>query len=123
MILLILIVMSLLILTKLADVVSTLQKIGHYSQEANPLTRKLMEKFGSKGAIWMVFGVSLGIIAGTTYFALQGLYFFRYVYVVYGVLVSLVQAAAAVANWTGRPNAVTRAVMRVYAGFRRFVSG
>ena len=32
-------------------------------------------------AIWMVFGVSLGIIAVTTFLALQGLYFFRYVYV------------------------------------------
>jgi len=122
-ILLILIVMFLLIMTKLADVVSTLQKMGHYSQEANPLTRKLMEKFGSKGAIWMVFGVSLGIIAVTTFFALQGLNFFRYVYVVFGVFVSLVQAVAAVANWTGRANGITRAVMCVYGGFRRWDVG
>jgi len=52
---LVFIIASLIIITKLLDVMSTLYRIHHSSQETNPIAGRLMEKYGVKRVSWAVF--------------------------------------------------------------------
>ena len=54
-------VISLLIITKLMDVLSTMIRIKHPQIETNPLARRMMNKIGIKTTAWIVFAI-VGII-------------------------------------------------------------
>lgn len=122
----------LLLATKLLDVVSTLKRIRNVDDETNPLAHSLMRRFGVRGGVAVVMGVYLAICALSYVLLLvplakwrelvemgeaSGYYFFAY-HVTMGMsllLVSLVQAAVAHHNWSGRSNRITRIVARLHA--------
>ena len=60
--LLVYLVISLLIITKLMDVLSTIIRIKHPQIETNPLARKLMTKIGIKMTAWIVFSIVVIIV-------------------------------------------------------------
>jgi len=109
-----------LILTKLADVVSTLQHIRGATHESNRIARHIMQRIGIAPTVWLIFGVSIGIIALATYFALESHWLMQLTFVVVGTLVALVQAAVAHANTTQRENHIVSLVRRIlYAWYGR----
>jgi hypothetical protein len=128
--LLILTVAAGLATTKLLDCWSTARKIERAAQEANPITRWMMARAGPQQTIWLVFALALGIIAVSTWWVLDFVAdteghpaWLRWAvgggFVIYGVFVSLVQAAVAHANHTGRHNPLTDRILSVYARLKR----
>jgi len=101
------IVIGLLVITKFMDTYTTMRRIQGISHETNPVARKLMGRLGVKPAIWAIFGLAVVIIGLAGWLVLNLGVFFQVVFIVVGLLVVVVQAAAAQANWTGRQNAVT----------------
>lgn len=101
------IVIGLLVITKFMDAYTTMRRIQGISHETNPVARKLMGRLGVKPAIWAIFGLAVVIIGLAGWLVLNLGVFFQVVFIVVGLLVVVVQAAAAQANWTGRQNAVT----------------
>lgn len=116
-----LVVTILLILTKLLDVLSTLKRIRHYSNETNPFARKMMLHWGPRATVWIVFAIALLIIcvAGGMAFLLRPV--FQIIYLFFGSAISGVQFAVAAANWTGRDNFVTSQVRKVYGMLHRLM--
>ena len=101
------IVIGLLVITKFMDTYTTMRRIQGISHETNPVARKLMGRLGVKPAIWAIFGLAMVIISLAGWLALNLGAIFQVVFIVVGLFVVVVQAAAAQANWTGRQNAVT----------------
>lgn len=101
-------VLGLLILSKLADVLSTLGRIRHADEETNPMARALMRRVGLSGAAWLVFALAILIIGVTARAAIAGDLGMKILFIVAGTGISVVQAAVAHTNWTGRDNFITR---------------
>ncbi|WP_163931453.1 hypothetical protein [Paraferrimonas sp. SM1919] len=100
-----------LVLTKLADCISTQLKIKSIGHETNPIARILMARFGIKGAIWLVFVISLLIIVISAYLVLEAESMLLSAgYITVGLFVSTVQAAVAHQNFTGSNNMITRRI-------------
>lgn len=116
-----LVIFLLLVLTKLADVISTLRRLRHPSAEANPFAQKMMYRPGPRTAIWLVFALALIIIGVATTISYLGGAFFQVVFIFAGIVISLIQFAVALANWTGKESGITRVVRKVYAGLMRVV--
>lgn len=121
MLIIMLVVALLLVLTKLADVISTLRRLCHPSAEANPFAQKMMYRLGPRPAIWLVFALALIIIGVATTITYLGGTFFQVVFILAGIMISIIQLAVAVANWTAKENGITRVVRKVYAGLMRMV--
>lgn len=109
----ILITAGCLIITKLADVISTLRHIRGTHHESNPFARRIMQRIGITPAVWMVFGLSLIIIGVTTYVALASHWLIQIAFIMLGVFVSYVQAAVAHSNATQRDNTITRTIRQM----------
>jgi hypothetical protein len=106
----ILITAGCLIITKLADVISTLRHIRGTQHESNPFARRIMQRIGITPAVWLVFGLSLIIIGVATYVALASHWLIQIAFIILGVFVSCVQAAVAHTNATQRDNTITRTI-------------
>jgi hypothetical protein len=118
---LLIIVAILLVSTKLMDVISTLKRITPTNPELNPLARWLMSKVGVRPAIWLVFALVVIIIGVATWIAFDVDGLFQIVFIVGGTVVSIVQAAVAYANWTQRPNFITRKVLTWFDVLSRLI--
>lgn len=116
-------VISLLIITKLMDVLSTIIRIEHPQIETNPLARKMMTKIGIKTTAWIVFGIVVLVVLLMGRIALEGEDFFQIFFLVFGLVLSGIQFAVAHNNWTRRTNFITRLVLmyhrKIYSMFRR----
>lgn len=110
-----------LVVTKLMDVLSTLKRISPTNPELNPLARWLMNKVGMRPAIWLVFTLVVIIIGVATWIAFDVDGLFQIVFIVGGMLVSIIQAAVAYANWTQRPNFITRKVLTWFDVLSRLI--
>lgn len=106
---------ALLIITKLADVLTTLRFIrrGGISLERNRMVNKLMLKYGFQKTIWAIFAVVVlfvGIAIIEVY--LNNTYWTKLVFIIIGIFVSIVQLSVAYYNLTGKFNCVVKIVSR-----------
>ena len=115
------IVAALLVLTKLCDVVSTLQRLEHPQGETNPLARQTMLRFGRTKAVWIVFVLALIIIGLAGRAAGNGGNILQALFIVAGVAISIVQGSVAHCNWTGRDNAITMRVRILHPFLSRII--
>jgi len=113
---LVLFIASLLILTKFLDVMSTLYRIHHASQETNPIAGRWMAKYGVKRVSWGVFVVVVVIVILSSFIVWISPFktLALTIFILLGLFVSIVQSAVAYANYKGRNNLVTRIVRRVH---------
>ena len=111
----------LLVLTKLADVISTLRRLRHTSAEANPFAQKMMYRLGPRTVIWLIFALTMIIIGVETTIAYLGGTFFQVVFIFAGIVISVIQFAVAMVNWTWKENGITGVVRKVYADLMRVV--
>lgn len=114
-------VIALLVVTKLCDVASTAQKIGHSSAETNPIARRMMMRVGTTRAIWIVFVLALIIIGIAGAAAVAGGNLMKSLFVVVGVSISIIQGAVAHCNWSGHDNAITKRVRVMHEGLLTFI--
>jgi hypothetical protein len=121
--LLVYLAISLLIITKLMDVLSTIVRIKHPQIETNPLARKLMTKIGIKMTAWIVFLIVVIIVLIMGEIALTSEPSYQIFFLTFGLVVSIIQFAVALSNWTRRPNFITRLVLiyhrKINSVFRR----
>lgn len=116
-------VIALLVLTKLCDVISTLQRINHPHGETNPIARKTMLCFGTAKAVWIVFVLALIIIGISGWAAINGGKIMQALFIVAGVVISIIQGSVAYCNWTRRDNVITRQVRILHSGLSRIIPG
>lgn len=109
--LLVYLVISLLIITKLMDVLSTIIRIKHPQIETNPLARNLMTKIGINITAWIVFGIVVLVVLLVGRIALRGEVFFQIFFLAFGFVLSVIQLPVALNNWTRRPNFISRMVL------------
>jgi len=116
-------VVALLVLTKLCDVASTLQKLEHPHGETNPIARKTMLRIGTIKAAWAFLALALIIISLAGWAAINGGNTIQVLFIVAGVAISIVQVSAAHCNWTGRDNVITRQVRILHSFLFRIIPG
>ena len=104
----------LVIITKLLDVLSTIKRIRHYSGESNPIASRLMRKFGIRITSWFIFGVVLTIMIYTMWASFDTPPGFQLTFVFLCLIISAIQGAVAISNWSGTPNAVTKKVVLIH---------
>jgi len=114
-------VIALLVVTKLCDVASTAQRIGHSGAETNPIARRMMIRVGTGRAIWIVFILALIIIGIAGGAAVAGGNLMKSLFIVVGLAISIIQGAVAHCNWSGHENAITRRVRVLHAGLLQFM--
>ena len=110
---LIAIVSVLIIVSKFVDCQTTAQ-ITNPIQEQNPITRKLMLRFGTMKVIWSIFIISILIVL-LSLWLIFGFYtsnFHKLTYIIGGMFVSLVQFAVANTNKTMKLNLITKFLLR-----------
>ena len=114
------VVTFLLLVTKLMDVLSTIQRVTSASQETNPIARTFMNIFGTKRAIWLVFTISLITIAISCLSVISlGLYA-QIAFIVLGCFISIVQTCFADSNWRGKDNFITKYVRIIHLRVARY---
>ena len=112
---LIAIVSILIIVSKFLDCQTTASRITNPMQEQNPITRKLMLRFGTMKVIWSIFIISILIVL-LSLWLIFGVYTsncHKLTYIIGGIFVSLVQFAVAHTNKTMELNPVTKLLMRL----------
>lgn len=114
-------VIALLVATKLCDVASTAQRIGHSSAETNPIARRMMMRVGTIRTIWIVFVLALIIVGVAGAAAVAGGNVMKSLFIVVGVSISIIQGAVAHCNWSGHDNAITKQVRVLHAGLLEFI--
>jgi len=114
-------VIALLVLTKLFDVASTLQRLEHPDEETNPIARQTMFRFGTMKAVLIVFALALIIIILAGWAAINGGKTMQALFIVAGLSISIVQGSVAYANWTGRNNVITRQVRGLHSLLSRII--
>ena len=112
---LIAIVSILIIFSKFLDCQTTASRITNPLQEQNPITRKLMLRFGTMKIIWAIFIISILIVLLSLWliFRFYSSNFHKLTYIIGGLFVSLVQFAVAHTNKTMELNPVTKLLMRL----------
>ncbi|NBU75209.1 MAG: hypothetical protein EBS30_08325 [Planctomycetes bacterium] len=107
-------VMLALVITKLADVMTTYCRLASVHQEANPIAQFAMRRFGVAGTCLMVMALSVVIVLLSSQAAvgcgLVGQVFF----IVVGFVISGIQLAVAHSNATGHQNCVTRPLLAMF---------
>jgi len=116
-------VIVLLVLTKLCDVASTLQRVKHPHGETNPIARKTMLRIGKTKAVWVVFVLALIIIGLAGWAAISGGKILQTLFIIVGIAISIVQGSVAHCNWTGRDNVITRQVRILHSSLSRIIQG
>ena len=121
--LLVYLAISSLILTKLMDVLSTIIRINHPQMETNPLARKFMTRIGIKMTAWIVFSIVVIIVLIMGGLALTSEPSYQIFFLTFGLVVSIIQFAVALSNWTRKPNFISRLVLiyhrKINSVFRR----
>ena len=112
-------VIALLVLTKLFDVASTLQRLEHPDAETNPIARQTMIRFGTTKAVLIVFVLAIIIIILAGWAAVNGGKIMQALFTVTGVAISIVQGSVAHCNWTGKDNFITRRVRTLHSFLSR----
>lgn len=99
----------LLISTSLADALTTIQvmEIEDDVEETNPLVRMMMNHLGEKRTMWITFGISLVLFLALAFYTMQNELSFS-VFILFGLVVSIMQGAVAHTNWTGKVNIISR---------------
>ena len=108
------IVSVLIIVSKFVDCQTTAHRITKPIQEQNPITRKLMLRFGTMKVIWSIFIISILIVL-LSLWLIFGFYtsnFHKLTYIIGGMFVSLVQFAVAHTNKTMELNLITKFLLR-----------
>ena len=108
------IVSFLIIGSKFLDCQTTASRIINPIQEQNPITRKLMLRFGTMKVIWSIFIISILIVL-LSLWLIFGFYtsnFHKLTYIIGGMFVSLVQFAVAHTNKTMELNLITKFLLR-----------
>ena len=109
-----------MIISKFLDCLSTQTRLVDINDEKNSIGRMIMKLFTVKAGIWAVFLLSLLIIALSTWllYAYYPTTFYKGIFVIAGLFISLVQLAVAHNNYTGRSNFITRKIrsMPLYRG-------
>ena len=111
---LIAIVSILIIVSKFLDCQTTASRITNPMQEQNPITRKLMLRFGTMKVIWFIFIICILIVL-LSLWLIFGFYtsnFHKLTYIIGGMFVSLVQFAVAHTNKTMELNLITKFLLR-----------
>lgn len=118
---LVLFIALLLILTKFLDVMSTLYRIHHASQETNPIAGRWMAKYGVKRVSWGVFVVVVVIVSLATTLVWISPFpnLTKGAYILLGLFISIIQAAVAHTNYSGRYNIITRFVGKLHGWMGR----
>lgn len=115
------IVMVLLLITKLFDVLSTINRIQHPSIETNPIAQKLMIRFGIGKTAWGVFGFVTVIILIAGGIALDSHQYIKILFIIFGLFLSIVQFAVAHNNWTRRTNFITKLILRYHSRIQKLL--
>jgi peptidoglycan/LPS O-acetylase OafA/YrhL len=103
-----------MVITKWIDSQTTLSRIREIGQEQNAWARKLMRKYGVGKAVYGIFMIHFSIVV----ISLILLYWSydnsvsKYMYILIGIIVSVVQAAVAYANQRGRMNTISRFMLK-----------
>lgn len=117
----IVIVASLLILSKFLDAWSTHRKATSPSWETNPLVRPLMERWGVGRTSWFIFAFTVVYVSLLSFGAWLTTPWSLFLFVPAGLLVALVQGAVAHHNLTGSQNFIVRASYRLMAFLSRLL--
>ncbi len=112
-------VILLLVVTKFFDAFSTIKRIKSVSAETNPLARRMMARTGTGQAIWLFFFFALIIILLAGGMALTGDRTLQWIFVILGVVLSVIQTAVAHSNWVGHDNVITRQIRHLHAGLNK----
>lgn len=113
------VVAVLLLITKLADAVTTMHCLNSSAQETNPFARHIMGRIGSGKAVWFIFALAAVIIVASLAVALHSGPLMQAAFIAVGFPIAIVQAAVAHCNWTGRNNRITRQIFRFHAALNR----
>lgn len=110
------IVTFLLIFSKFLDCYTTSTRIIDLKYERNPIARRLMKTFGIRKAIWLTFLLTIFIV-GISVLLIYTVYesiVLKFIYIILGGFITIVQFAVAYTNKTGLLNFVTKILSRVY---------
>jgi hypothetical protein len=114
---LLLVVSCLIILSKFFDCYTTACQIRQIHQERNPIAQKIMQKIGIQSTIWLIFIVTILIVA-TSHILLLYCYssiILKLFYVLLGLFIATVQFSVAYTNSTKRLNFITKNLMKIYS--------
>lgn len=113
---LVILVASLIVGTKILDCWSTWIKIKGIESEQNPLARGLMSRIGARPAIGVILLIEIVSVLFATWMLFEFFDQFasKLLFVVVGIVLTVVQTAVAHANYFGRPNLFTIAGVRVF---------
>lgn len=113
---LIIIISILILASKFLDCYTTSSQINSLCQEKNPIARKFMKRFGIHTTIWIVFALSIIIVAFSVVllFVFCNTMFYKITYVVLGTFISFTQFAVAHTNKTKRLNILTKLLLTNY---------
>lgn len=111
----------LIVFSKILDGHSTAQLIQSNSQEKNVYARKLMDKIGVHGTIYLFVGITIVITAICLFYVLH-LFpapIFQWSFVILGLFISVIQFAVTRANYMGRHNIITNILQKGLFWLRR----
>jgi len=103
-----------LIITKLADVMTTWRRLVSVHQEANPIAQIAMRRFGVAGTCLMVMALSVVIVLLSSQAAVGCGLAGQVVFIIVGFGISGIQLAVAHSNATGHQNCVTRPLLAMF---------
>lgn len=103
-----------MMLAKLGDVLSTIERVKTYRGEMNPIVSPIMKRFGVKSTAWMVWTFESAVNAVLAVLALSGAVWVQVLYIVYGMISTVVLVAVVHTNYVGRFNPITRVVANVF---------
>lgn len=116
-----LISLVLLLLTKLADVWTTIRHVGKHG-ESNPLARRLFDRFGFAGGLAVVVCIWLVIVAMVYVSAWSSPGWVQVISAITAMGVAWVQWDVARFNATQRSSRLTRIAMRVYGRWAKIAT-
>jgi len=110
----------LLLLTKLADLWTTIRHVGPHG-ESNPLARRLFGRFGFAGGLTVVMLVWSGIVVAVYVRAWWAPAWMQYLIVAVAFAIAWIQWDVARFNATRKPSRLTRIASRYYGSWESFL--
>lgn len=104
----------LIVFTKFLDCHSTAVRLSHPEQERNRLARRWIRRNGASRVIWGGFGLAVLMTVLSFLLLVRWLdeWWWHLQFIMGALVVSFFQAAVAHHNYTGRPNRLTRLLVR-----------
>ncbi len=108
-----------IILSKFLDCWTTSTQITNPNQERNPFARKLFRRFGNQTVIWVIFTLSIMIVALSLWilFEYYNTTFHKSLYIFIGLIITLTQFAVAHTNKSRKLNFFTKILMKQYGKY------